>query len=950
MTAPRPVRVSPVERFLGPAEAAGGPFALLGMSPSAVSDEIVLAALDRQIERIAAHTERDTPEADEVRLALHAVAAQLLDPVVRRHLIARWGGTVSDPIERSGHTAPTRQATVSNRGPDRILEQDAILALALFGGWNHRSMRRLVSVAHHRGLSTAEVAQTLRGMATRRRAPASQAPRLGPLGFRRAADIAGAESAAPAARPMPRSSLPSRIEDPGQRLLRRAILLGFAAVTGLAVVITAIIVATRPARPTPTLPPTPPSQTTPIQNPTPRATTPQPATVAPTAKPAAERAEATVLADLPRSIGRAAEGLATDPAHAAREFERLARILADSWPDLPRDRLAAANDAVIDFLYHAGASPAGAQGTVGLFAAWAAPLSSDAPLRESDLAPSIWSAATLHRVLRERDLPAQARTVAEYALRDLDDHGRTPADAGFEAAALALVSGLPSRLARTSVEIDPAAWSRWALIVEAMGLDTPALRAPLLLGGLETLLVEGPESNASKPAADAIASLVASLTWRAGDDSRRWALRWFGDRRISPADLNALTTALATRSSAEGVDVTMVLSTSASDSARAALRDRYAKAWSLDDSVKRDEVAAALLTRARELIDASRVASGDVQELAASARLARLHDAASWLWRGDGQEAAAILGQLAAPIDRALAPTRIEGAATRLALTEGAWAEQFLGARQNAKLRREKLESANFGPGDVGATDAEVLVGEAISGSPVEVRNKALDIVRQFRGSPAIINAVLERLPKIPPGSVGGRAVIEAIVQQQLPAAKDSSWGLVARRLLVEKLLEALAAESPRAAIDRLAIVLAQSYRSIAAPAPLPPDQRAASNQPPASVTAAAAWTRLRAGADLAAPSVSPLLSLRQIDQRRAGRLAQARGPVQRFGAEQVSVAELLGYLVAAERPVLAPRAAEIIQSLISDRRESATIFEQILATERAIVDLWVLRFSEDAS
>src|ERR1051326_5005477 len=85
-------RPRPVIRFLGQEEASGGPFALLGLSPQSCTDELVLSALDRQIERIDHHAECDTPEADEVRLALHAAAAQLLDPIVRRHLIARWTG------------------------------------------------------------------------------------------------------------------------------------------------------------------------------------------------------------------------------------------------------------------------------------------------------------------------------------------------------------------------------------------------------------------------------------------------------------------------------------------------------------------------------------------------------------------------------------------------------------------------------------------------------------------------------------------------------------------------------------------------------------------------------------------------------------------------------------------------------------------------------------------
>src|SRR5690606_2046756 len=79
----------PVEQILGPGALWAGPYSLLGLRPGAVTDVTILAALDRRLEQIAAHALRDSPEADETRLALHAAAAQLLDPSVRRHLEAR---------------------------------------------------------------------------------------------------------------------------------------------------------------------------------------------------------------------------------------------------------------------------------------------------------------------------------------------------------------------------------------------------------------------------------------------------------------------------------------------------------------------------------------------------------------------------------------------------------------------------------------------------------------------------------------------------------------------------------------------------------------------------------------------------------------------------------------------------------------------------------------------
>jgi hypothetical protein len=71
---------------------------------------------------------------------------------------------------------------------------------------------------------------------------------------------------------------------------------------------------------------------------------------------------------------------------------------------------------------------------------------------------------------------------------------------------------------------------------------------------------------------------------------------------------------------------------------------------------------------------------------------------------------------------------------------------------------------------------------------------------------------------------------------------------------------------------------------------------------------------------------------------------------LQRFAAEQVATAELMSFVVAAEKPAIAARVGEIVAALAANRRRSTTIVDQIAACERAIADLWLLRFSTEAS
>jgi hypothetical protein len=205
---------------------------------------------------------------------------------------------------------------------------------------------------------------------------------------------------------------------------------------------------------------------------------------------------------------------------------------------------------------------------------------------------------------------------------------------------------------------------------------------------------------------------------------------------------------------------------------------------------------------------------------------------------------------------------------------------------------------------------------------------------------------VLEKLPRLP-RSASSTALIEYICQRQLPSTKDAQWPIVARRVLVEKLLEAIAAESPHAKVDRLALLLATCYRSMASAAPLAADQRALNPQPPAATSATQVWQAWRKAAESTVPTTAPPMTLDQIDRRRAGRLSQARGMIQAFAAEEASICEVMSYIVNTERPAQSEQVKLVLSQMADDRRRSNGILEQIRATERAMTQLWLIRMEE---
>lgn len=970
-------RPRPIERFLGSAESSGGPFALLGLVPGDCDDDAVLNALDQQIERVAAHPECDTPEADEVRLALHAAAAQLLDPVVRRHLVAKWTGASPPPLAASSaapggqphaHSArglprhapsprPTRHATPSGAAGSaqalKLLEHDAILTLGLFGGWNQRSLRRLVSLANARGCTNEQVAEALRNISSHRRPAktAAKRPSSRPRARPRVAE-AGA--------PSPALGFQVEPSDPSQSLLRNAMILGAVALAGLFAAVLIIIwltsgtatggKATRGGGGTIAPPPvvSGPGPATGALS-APLATAPSPGAPAkPLPKPLTSSGD---VASIGRDIAACVEATQVDPAEAEAKLERVLEVLAANWARLPRDRLIAAHDSIVEFLYRSATSPDLPVRVVEAIAR-TSKVAGGARLEAEGVLPSIWSAGMLVRLSRERDLSALTKAAIESGVAAALSGSGVLSEQTFEAGAGAALAAMPQRLTAGAGRGAPsagdvAAWERWAQGVDAFAGPDSAARQRLLLAGMEVLLVDGPEPNVNQGAGDVIAMLVMRLTWRAEDESRRWLLKWFDDRRMTAADLHAVTSVLATRSSAEGIDITMVLSTSAADRTRADLRDRYATVWGVQSQVNRDELTATWIAAAKAAIERSLSGGDEADQLASATVLARLSEAAALQWRGDGGEAATIVAALTAPVDQAMALASTGPSHQRLQASDGGWGEKYLAARQNVRVKQEMLEQLGLSIGELGPIDAEIVTREAILGAPASIRAKAQEIIKQFSGNPAVINALLEQLPRMQRMATNS-ALIEYVCQRQLPSLRDPDWAISARRALVEQLLEAQTAESPRARIDRVAGVLATSYRSMASPTPLTPVQRAQRLQPPAHLSAAQVYARWRAAADTLVPTTSPPLRLDQIERRRAGRGALARGLVQQFAAEETSVCELMAYVVAAEEPSQGDRVREILSRLAGDRRGASKITEQINATERAMVELWLVRFQED--
>ncbi|MBL4590514.1 MAG: hypothetical protein JKY96_01000 [Phycisphaerales bacterium] len=142
-----------IRNYLGKDAIAGGPFALLGVQYESI-ESYILRARDRRLAQIDRHPHSRTPDADEVRMAVHAACSQLLDLQLREQLQSRWPEGVA---QRSPPAWHSRRAT---RLPDSILHS-ARMTIAACGGWNPRARRRLVLLAKMYRVSAIDIIRSL---------------------------------------------------------------------------------------------------------------------------------------------------------------------------------------------------------------------------------------------------------------------------------------------------------------------------------------------------------------------------------------------------------------------------------------------------------------------------------------------------------------------------------------------------------------------------------------------------------------------------------------------------------------------------------------------------------------------------------------------------------------------------------------------------------------------
>ncbi len=870
--------------------------------------------------------------------------------------------TPPPPPPRPGPVQGPAAAAGPPISPTDPLVREAARLVGAFGGLTPEVVQRLAILAMARGLPATAVSSVLaslngQGGGGPETAPPAGRPQAAPVAHRpQERAPTPAQSTLPTITPPPRpergtmfapvapTTPAPRIasgeeEDPGQRLLKVAVLVGASVFFGaLVLMLVGILLISNTGAP----PPTP--------EPEPAAT---PIAAKPTPKPAP--VDEALPGDIPdaagvvRLIAKAAEPSAKREDTVGR-VERAIPVLAAWWPRLDAGQRASTISTLVDLTVRLGSDLPLSERLISAIAAQGEALGDEGkPFGVDRVFPSAWSVGALGRISSERDLPAAIRLRVQSAIAASLTGARLPANASFANGALLALRSMPLRII-SGPGVEPAgalaAMEKWEQATRSLfagGAGESVAAENAVLDGLEQILMAGPEADRSKAVFEVVTSICARLRWRAGDPGRRRLIQWFDDPRVSDADLAVITAAIVSKSSAEGVDLSMVLTQGATPEQRTNLRDAYQGAWGLGSSpggggggswaqIARDELTA---PETPETLAALR----------AAIIYARISEAAYRRQRGDTDGMSEVLRRFVAPIRRGQTPILASANVGGGSGADGEWALRYLSTDKNLPPKLARLQEIERQAPEIGPIDADVLaeVGLLAGG---ELKAAAQRIMPRFSDSAALNNAVLKFLPRAGRSTALSRLIV-ALTGRPMGPLTGEAWQAAARRALVERVLELIAGDAATKEIDAAAAALAEVYAVMAGRQPseggVPEDEGGKL----ARDGAAELFAQLRDAAIRVGAGDKGPITLDEIDRRHGARLSVARGLVQQFIADQQACVELMACIVASERPGRAEEVGKVLSGLREQSREARHVLVQLKVGEEAMLRLWLIRAGE---
>jgi hypothetical protein len=984
------MKIPAAQRFLGVPEGAP-PRMLLGLPAGPLAKSQIVAALERQRQKIARHPAGREPDAERLLRQLEFAARFLgeenvaegndagraeagadlelskVAPVAPAAVRKALG--IREPPVEAAVTAPLRpEPGLPTVQELTDFDREVLAALVACGGWNEESRSRLLEVAARHGVGSAGLTKVVLGMA--------EALRAGTLSPNQRARSAITDAIL--WKPVEPSRLAMAFEQLDQTMAREVsgdtparlarLLAVFVGVGALAILALWWVLAPAPAPPAAAnAPPAAASaeeiarRTAPPEVPAVEVT--RPGTVRPArwSKPPslkgggppdsvqASLREALRAPEVLASVARRLQLEANRPSAAiVRDWTASQKALAEAWPLLDATTRAAAIEAGVAALRQVESDDVAKQ----FLDAWVV----EFPVADEPLGVwrGAWSAGMLAELATRSMTPAAVAAPAIDRLSVISRSAlyRTTTSTVFDRAAGAWLDAAVRTIV-TSTATDATSVDRWERWFE--GQTTVRSAGPLqraYVDAIGEVLESGLNITEEGRGSDLLGRLVSLVDWteRAPEQSavRDAMTLWFASSRIGASRLWVLTSLLDFSYDTPWFLPEFVVDPEAEAAGRTKTLERILAAWPMPAGATTSggiRVDSALLERWNAAFERAQKApqNDDVERLRTVVALARLNAVAQAMSSGDVLGADAILDQTEEEL--ATPPALAESSLTpgRRAGSDGEFTAAYEAAGRDVAKREDELRALRSRPliGDLGPTDAETLVSEALRGSPNDVRDQAQTVLAErFDAGPTVLQELLDQLPSAP-RNASVTTLLEQITRERLPSNRAEEWQRVARLALVRRLL-ALSAGS-RHAIDALGERLAVAYAERGRLFRIGYEEVMVSISADAWMDRLVAQWRMKAGAMfLAEPFPAPL---EEIDRRHGVRLRLADGPMQRCAAGQATLLELLATITVADRPKLKDAMLTILAESVARRARAGSVTEQLVEGERAIASVMLLLF-----
>jgi len=869
---------------LGADAGAGGPFALLGLEHTIVSDEQVIKACRRRLNQIDRHSQRSTPNADEVRLALHSATSQLLNHDLREQLAKRWPPGV--PVSLPKAWVPKQRARQLKPG----IINKARMMIGASGGWNGTARKRLVHLARINRVTALELVSALGAGSTSRSSENGQQ----------------STNSSTAKSQIKFDLIDNAPSNASSWFPAFAILF----------IMSAAVVSTILFEPSNQFSSVEFAENQ-LQNDLGGLGT-RSMSSTPSASSNVPRDEFGHYTALAHELDQIAAKAQARPIESVERFELIYPLFVERWTLFPEAALSRSSLNIAGFTRLIAESDIEEDRIVSLFAK----VSEDGEYPQQIMI----RAAILDVLLSEYRLSSTLRTkLGEARSACVDGIAHPSADIH---SSLGLIAGLQGVESTTD---NSDWWKAWLEGVSAFTTENKSLRTRLVLSVLSARLRKSDPLDSQWK--ETSITLANSLSWKSESTESFWLLSQFNDEAVNTPRLAALTEAIATASQASKINIQMVLNPAATLAQRQDLAKQYKAAWGSgqSDSDVPTQLAS-LISELHFTVSLTPPKVAPIDTMRSYVKLARLNSAMWQYAQGRTAQAAETL----ATYEQNL-PSTDTAAIYSMSLNarDTLWAESAINAETPETLRSlfDQLRADNGG----GVNSAHALVYLSTLHANADIRAAARSQVLRYRDRPSILiaidyaatnNRVSTRLAQL----------VSDTLDIGLPKRTDDAWYPAVHQAFVSRLSNSLslAMDSQLNSIEQESRII---YRSR-----LKEHSSFAESEPSAIESARRLFRQSLRELDFT-NAVEFQERVKQIEALTLVRVERSKSPVHVFLAYQRSVGAIKALYVEQSLPGRSHQVQDLLAELDARLSQSDTVINQLIQVEQCIAKLWILSY-----